>query len=219
MALKLKKILSYLWPITRRYSSKINGLLEVTYIDGKKVLDSKNANYSYGQLQKVLEFGVEKIDLNGVKNILLLGMGGGSIVRSLREKFKYTGLIIAVEIDPKVIEIAKEEFGIVESPNQSIVQEDAFIYVKNSNEAFQLIIIDLFIDSEVPTIFFEQEFCRNVADRIDLNGFLIFNLGMGLKENSGIIRKVMSYFGDEFDLNIHFQVHGLNELLIAKKIS
>ncbi len=219
MALKLKKILSYLWPITRRYSSKINGLLEVTYIDGKKVLDSKNANYSYGQLQKVLEFGVEKIDLNGVKNILLLGMGGGSIVRSLREKFKYTGLIIAVEIDPKVIEIAKEEFGIVESPNQSIVQEDAFIYVKNSNEAFQLIIIDLFIDSEVPTIFFEQEFCRNVADCIDLNGFLIFNLGMGLKENSGIIRKVMSYFGDEFELNIHFQVHGLNELLIAKKIS
>lgn len=219
MALKLKKILSYLWPITRRYSSKINGLLEVTYIDGKKVLDSKNANYSYGQLQKVLEFGVEKIDLNGVKNILLLGMGGGSIVRSLREKFKYTGLIIAVEIDPKVIEIAKEEFGIVESPNQSIVQEDAFIYVKNSNEAFQLIIIDLFIDSEVPTIFFEQEFCRNVADCIDLNGFLIFNLGMGLKENSGIIRKIMSYFGEEFELKIHFQVHGLNELLIAKKIS
>jgi len=219
LALKLKKILSYLWPITRRYSSKINGLLEVTYIDGKKVLDSKNANYSYGQLQKVLEFGVEKIDLNGIKNILLLGMGGGSIVRSLREKFKYTGLIIAVEIDPKVIEIAKEEFGIVEYPNQSIVQEDAFIYVKNSNEAFQLIIIDLFIDSEVPTIFFEQEFCRNVADCIDLNGFLIFNLGMGLKENSGIIRKIMSYFGEEFELNIHFQVHGLNELLIAKKIS
>jgi hypothetical protein len=76
----MKKLFSYLWPSTRRFSSEINGILEVTYINGKKVLDTKNANYSYGSLQKILEIGLTKVDLNKVDNLLLLGMGGGSMI-------------------------------------------------------------------------------------------------------------------------------------------
>ena len=33
----MKNFLSYLWPDTKRFSSEINGILEVTYINGKKV--------------------------------------------------------------------------------------------------------------------------------------------------------------------------------------
>ena len=85
----MKKFLSYIWPITHRFSSEINGPLEVTYINGKKVLDTKNANYSYGSLQKILKFGLTKIDLKSVENILILGMGAGSVIQSLRETFDY----------------------------------------------------------------------------------------------------------------------------------
>ena len=85
----MKKFLSYLWPDTKRFSSEINGILEVTYINGQKVLDTENANYSYGSLQKILEFGLTKVDLKLVENILLLGMGGGSIIKSLRENIEY----------------------------------------------------------------------------------------------------------------------------------
>lgn len=218
MAIKTNKILSYLWPVTRRFSSEINGTLEVTFINGKKVLDSENANYSYGQLQKVLEFGLAQVDLKTVKNILLLGMGGGSIIHSLRDNFGYNGSITAIEIDPKVIEIAGKEFGIAESQNQHIIQGDAFQYVENCKDAFQLIIVDLFIDTEVPAVFYERKFCQNLAKRIASNGFLIFNLGMGLKNDSEMAEKVTSYFGKEFHFQIHPRVQGTNTLLIGKKI-
>lgn len=213
----MKKILSYLWPSTQRFSSEINGTLEVTYINGKKVLDAENANYSYGLLQKILEFGLDKVDLKSVKNLLLLGMGGGSIIKSLRENYRYTKNIVAVEIDPKVIEIAKEEFGIAQSTNQKIVQADAFEYVHNCDKRFQLIIIDLFIDTQVPTKFYEKEFCQNVAKWLDNDGFVIFNIGMNLKNDSDLAQRIISNFGKNLVFQINRNVKGINSLLIGKK--
>ena len=101
----MKRLLSYIWPITKYVESAINGRLEITWYNGKKVLDVKNANYSYGTLQKILHFGLEKIDLLSVSNVLVLGMGGGSIIETLRKELNFLGEIIAVEIDPKVVEI------------------------------------------------------------------------------------------------------------------
>ena len=116
-----------------------------------------------------------------------------------------------------MIQIAKEEFGITESKNQRIIQEDAFQYAKKSNERFQLIIIDLFIDTNVSKVFFEKEFCQNVAQLIDDGGSLIFNIGINLKKDSNTERRVISNFGKDFDFQINRDVEGLNLLLIGKK--
>jgi len=215
----MKKILSYIWPTTRRFSSEINGTLEVTYVNGKKVLDSANANYSYGSLQKILEIGLTKVDLNSVENILLLGMGGGSIIHSLRNTFEYTKNIVAVEIDPAIIKLAKEEFGITTSEKLQIIEGDAFQFVKTSKIKFQLIIIDLFIDLAVPNIFFEKEFSSNVSALLQNNGFLIFNVGVNLEKNSDTVETLTSNFGNGFEFKILPKVNGTNTLLILRKLA
>lgn len=212
----MNRILSYIWPTTRRFSSEINGTLEVTYVNGKKVLDTKNANYSYGSLQKILETGLTKVDLKSVENLLLLGMGGGSIIKSLRENFEYQKNILAVEIDPEVIKIAKEEFGISVFEKLQIIQGDAFEFVKNSEEKFQLIIIDLFIDLNVPPIFYEKEFCKNVSSLLQKNGFIIFNVGVNLKKKSDVVETIISNFGNGFEIKTLSKVKGTNTLLIAQ---
>lgn len=214
----MKKLFSYIWPNTRRFPSAINGTLEVTYVNGKKVLDTENANYSYGSLQKILEIGLTKVDLNAVENILLLGMGGGSVIHSLQNTFEYSKNIVAVEIDPEVIKLAKEEFGITSSKKLQIIEGDAFQFVKNSTEKFQLIIIDLFIDTNVPPIFYGKEFCENVANSIQSNGSFIFNVGMNLKKNSNTLESVTSYFGDNFKLQILPKVNGTNTLIVGQKL-
>lgn len=214
----MKKFLSYLWPDTKRYYSEINGTLEVTYIDGKKVLDTENANYSYGSLQKILEFGVSEINLKTVENTLILGMGGGSVILSLRDKFNYKKNVVAVEIDPKVIQIAAKEFGITESKNQKIIEEDAFKYVENSNDVFQLIIIDVFVDLNVPNKFFEKDFCYNVSKLIDKNGFFIFNIGVNLNEETDKSKEIISHFGKNFEITTYPAVNKTNCLLIGKKL-
>lgn len=214
----MKKILSYIWPITRRFSSEINGTLEVTYVNGKKVLDTENANYSYGSLQKILEIGLTKVDLNSVENLLLLGLGGGSIIKSLRETFIYQRNIVAVEIDSAMIELAKNEFGISTSKNLQIHRQDALEFVKISKEKFQLIIIDIFIDTEVPAVFYKNEFCENVSKLLQKNGFIIFNVGVNLKNNSDITEIIISNFGNEFDFQVLSKVNRTNTLLVGKKM-
>lgn len=213
----MKKILSFVWPVTKRFHSEINGSLEVTYINGKKVLDTKNANYSYGSLQKILEFGLRKVDLKNVENILVLGMGGGSVIHSLRTKFEYKKNIVAVEIDSQIIKLAKEEFGIAPSEELQIIEGDAFEFVKNSNSKFQLIIIDLFIDLNVPPIFYEKEFCENVSNLLEKQGSIIFNVGVNLEKQSVTTEKIIANFGSGFQFRAHSKVNRTNSLLIGKK--
>ncbi|MDP2687726.1 MAG: fused MFS/spermidine synthase [Aequorivita sp.] len=213
----MKKILSYIWPITSRFPSEINGTLEVTYYNGKKVLDTKNANYSYGSLQKILEFGLAKVDLKNVENLLLLGMGGGSIIHSLRNIFEYSENLVAVEIDPAIIKLAKEEFGITSSEKLQIIEEDAFQFVKNANQKFQLIIIDLFIDTKVPPIFFAKEFCENISKMLQKNSSIIFNVGINLERDSKAIETVTSNFGSDIEFQVYPKVNCTNTLLIGTK--
>ncbi|CAM3500457.1 fused MFS/spermidine synthase [Aequorivita lipolytica] len=213
----MKKLISYIWPTTRRFSSEINGTLEVTYINGKKVLDTENANYSYGSLQKILEIGLTKVDLKSVENLLLLGMGGGSVINSLK-KMGFYEVIFAVELDPEIIKIAKNEFNIKEAGNLIIIQANAAKYVKNCAEKFQLIIIDLFIDIKVPTIFYGKEFCENVSNLLDSDGSIIFNVGINLEKKPDTVQTIISHFGNDFEFQVLPKVNRTNTLLIGKKL-
>jgi hypothetical protein len=55
------KIFSYLLPI-KIYEIKLSKSLEVTWANGELVLDSENANYSYGSLQRILRLGLKYMD-------------------------------------------------------------------------------------------------------------------------------------------------------------
>jgi len=110
------RLLSYIYPITKKVKSKFNDTLEITWLNGKKHLNTKNANYSYGTLQEILKFGLEKIDLNKANSILLLGLGGGCVIETLLDEFNYKNKITAVDIDPSIIDIAENEFNINNNP-------------------------------------------------------------------------------------------------------
>ena len=215
---KLRKILSYIWPITQKKESDFSGKLEITWIDGKKVLDTKNANYSYGTLQKVLENGLAHVDFQQINSVLILGLGGGSVVKSLHEKFNFYGSIHAVEIDQKIIDIAKTEFDISAIKNLEIHQADAFNFVKRSKEHYDLIIVDLFIDTEIPPIFLSEEFCQNLTDICQ--NILLFNLGFN-QNSKDQAKKVTEFFDNNsnFEVLSFEKVEGINRLLIASKLT
>ncbi|WP_062054763.1 hypothetical protein [Aquimarina longa] len=214
----IKKIVSYLWPFTKEVSSKINGTLEVTWMNGKKVLDSQNANYSYGSLQKLLTYGLTKIEIPTTSEILLLGLGGGSIIHSLRNKFNHQGKITAIEIDEVVIKIAKDEFNITHNHNLEINCEDAFSYIGQCKKQFEIIIIDIFIDNQVPKQFYQNTFWKNLIPLVKVDGYVVFNAGINVIENSAI-KHLKSLVKPDIDFIQYNQVQGTNTLLIGKKYS
>ncbi len=209
----IRKIISFIFPLTRKIKSDYNGYLELTQINGKTLLNTANTNYSYGSLQRILHFSLLQIDLSKVKNILVLGLGGGSVLKTIRNEFNFSGNITAVDIDPVIIQIADKEFGISSNENTNIICSDAFNYVNNNSNKFNLIIIDLFIDNEVPEKFLSLEFWREIINKLEVDGYIIFNTLCSPFTDTQQIENELKKRG--FECEIFRYVEKTNKVLIA----
>ena len=173
----LIKGFSYIWPVTiKNYSSSHSGELYIRYFLGKKVLDSKHTNYSFGGLQKVLKRALELLPFNlDTNKILILGLGAGSVLETIRKQHSKTAHITGVEIDATILQIAHEEFGIAENPITKLVQEDATVFMANNADTYNLIIIDLFIIDTIPEASLEATFLKQVVKAMEPGGCMVFN--------------------------------------------
>lgn len=211
----MKKAFSYIWPLTKNFSTVYNGNIEVTWFNGRKVLDSENANYSFGTLEKVLDIGLSYSHAERSSPVLVLGLGGGSVLGLLREKYHFSGKITAVEIDPAIIEIAKTQFNIERHVPLAIVCDDAFEFVKHPPSKYGLVIIDIFIDLVVPLQFFTSEFMENISRLLEPGGEVLFNTGINQAneaETDQIVRTETAIKFQKLE-----QVNGTNTLLLGIK--
>ena len=175
----LQKLFSYFIPITiYKKNSALSKSLEVTWNNGQLVLDSKSTNYSYGSLQRILRKGLKYIGFERIRDfesILILGVAGGSVIKTLVDEIKFKGKITGVEIDENVITIATTYFELDKIPNLEIVIDDAFEYVLKTKLKYDLIIIDVFQDTNMPNFLFEDFFINRINSLLNLNGFILFN--------------------------------------------
>ena len=129
----IAKFFSYFIPIiVYSKNSSISKSLQVTWNKGQLVLDSKNTNYSYGRLQRVLRKGLKYIGFERIRkfeSILILGVAGGSVVQTLVKEVKYKGKITGVEIDQDVVEIDRKYFKLNAVKKLELVVDDAFEFV------------------------------------------------------------------------------------------
>lgn len=211
------RLLSYIYPITKKVESEFNGTLEITWYNGKKHLNTKNANYSYGSLQKILKTGLEKIDLSNCNSILILGFGGGSVIKTLRKNFRYKKSITAVDIDPIIIQIAKEEFKVSKIENLDVICADANNFMDENTSHFDLIIVDLFIDTKIPSPFLEIHFWENIVKGNSKNGSILFNASLGVANENETVNIASFLFKNNYKIERLEKVNKTNTLLIANR--
>ncbi|MBU3744784.1 MAG: methyltransferase domain-containing protein, partial [Sediminibacterium sp.] len=168
---------SYIWPLTiKTYHSEKSGKLYIRYFLGKKVLDCQHTNYSYGGLQSVLKRALELLPFkNNTGEILILGVGAGSVIETIRTKFKSNSKITGVEWDEKILAIAQNEFGLVENENTRLIQKDALHFLENSTQTFDLIIVDLFIADTIPAEALSDYFLQRLCEALLPGGQIIYN--------------------------------------------
>lgn len=206
----------YLGKYPKLFKSDISELLKVKIVDGKKILNTRNTNYSYGMLEEVLNFGLEQIPLKKVHKTLVLGMGAGCVIHSLRDKFNYHAFIKAVEIDPVVIEIAERKFNISPSDKLQIVKEDAVKYIQITQKKFDLIIVDIFIDLKVPQKIYSKDFWQDLENKLKINGYILFNAGIDMTDQA--IDHFLDNLSDNFVYQINYDVYESNTVIILHKI-
>lgn len=217
-----KKILSFLIPINiYKRKSDVSNSLEVTWANGELVLDSKNTNYSYGSLQRILRKGLKIIGfetINKMKSVLVLGVAGGSVIKTLVNEIHFKGKITGVEIDPEIIEIANTYFNLNKIPNLTIFIEDAFEFVLKTNKTFDLIIIDIFQDTTMPNFLFEKFFIDRISLLLKPSGFILFNTMLTKESDTIRNQKYINEFNPtKFKTKTIPRVEQHNELIIVEK--
>ena len=219
----IQKLLSYFFPITiHKKNSNLSKRLEVSWNNGQLVLDSKNTNYSYGSLQRILRKGLKFIGYDRIKSyesILVLGVAGGSVIKTIIEEINFKGKITGIEIDPNVIEIANIYFNLNTFPNLEIIIDDAFEFVLKTKLTYDLIIIDVFEDTTMPNFLFQDFFIDRINAMLNVNGFILFNTMVITKKNEERNLIYKSKFNENYSIRMYPKVEVHNELFTIKKLS
>ena len=218
----LAKFFSYFIPINVvKKNSSISNTLEVTWNNGELVLDSKNTNYSYGSLQRILRKGLKYIGFERIKkfeNILVLGVAGGSVIKTLADEIKFKGTITGVEIDKEVVAIANTYFKLNEIKNLDLIIDDAFEFVLKTKTKYDLIIIDIFQDTTMPNFLFEDFFINRINFLLNVNGFILFNTMVINEKDSGRNLDYKRKFNENYSVRMYPKVEVHNELFTIKKL-
>jgi spermidine synthase len=220
MTNKVKEMISYVMPLQiETCSSEHNAILEVTLSNGRYVLDSEKCNYSYGALYTIFKKVFRDLnfqDLN-FSNCLLLGLGGGSIVNLLRKEYHLTMPITALEIDPVVIDLGKKYFGLNDYANLTMINEDAFEFVKRENDSFDLIIVDILVNDEVPTRFHSREFVSYLEKMSHGSTIILFNKVLSSERSRRDYTNLTAEMADAFgSVNIlTYEVHNVTNKIVC----
>lgn len=220
----IQKIFSYLIPIKifKKKSSR-SKMIEVTWANGELVLNSENTNYSYGSLQRILRYGLRNIGFENIQkmnHILVLGVAGGSVIKTLVDEIEYNGKITGVEIDTEIIQIANEYFNLSEIKQLEIIIDDAFEFVLKTKLQYDLIIVDIFEDTKMPNFLFESFFSERICTLLKNKGFVLFNTMILDEAHNVRNRKYVSEINAElYAVKMLPRVEHHNELIVIEKVA
>lgn len=194
----LKYLASYFVDVRlEQQQSDFSGPLEVIYRNGRYALCTENTVYSYDDLYVNFRDSFKQININQfvIRKVLVLGLGLGSIPFLLEKNFKKKYHYTLVEIDPKIVNLAKQYTLRKLQSNYEVICLDAFEYMKNCSETFDLIAVDIFIDDNIPNSFESIEFLQNVKKALSPNALLMYNR---LTYNEKLTARNKAFFENTF---------------------
>jgi len=111
-----------------------------------------------------------------LEKLLLIGLGGGRTSWYLHHYFPDLD-VTAVELDPKVVEVAKRYFDIREEPGFQIATGDGRAYVMRHSEAvYDIIALDAYRGPFVPFHLLTTEFYALLESRLAPGGVVVQNI-------------------------------------------
>lgn len=111
------------------------------------------------------------------KRILIVGLGGGTMSNTLAQLYPQSQ-IDNVEIDPAVINVARNYFGFFENEKVSTYTEDGRIFIKRAllkKQSYDWIILDAFNGDYIPEHLMTKEFLQEAKALLSENGILSSN--------------------------------------------
>ncbi len=168
-------------------------------------------------------FHLVRIFNSDFEKVLFIGGGGFSGPKNFLSTYPNI-LVDVVEIDPDVIDAAKKYFVVNDDPRLRIFNEDARNFLSQTNEKYDLIILDAYATSYVPFHLLTTEYFQILDSRLQPRGIVISNLiGSLVGETSDLFRAAYKTMDEIFPTLYVFPTkHAIgntqNLMLVATKI-
>jgi spermidine synthase len=130
------------------------------------------------------------------RNVLLLGLGGGSLA-----KFCYRHLpatqIIALELDPNVLAL-RDEFCVPADDHRfTVIQGDAARYVAEQAGRTDVIMVDTFDDVGVAPSLADGSFYEHAHRCLSANGIFVMNIAGDKAGYASHVDQICRFFGEK----------------------
>jgi spermidine synthase len=113
--------------------------------------------------------------LNRGRKVLMLGVAGGVSMKQIAAVFP-DAEITGVDLDPAVLKVARDYFGLKDHPRIRLVAEDARWFLAQTGERYDVIAIDLYVTGTIPFFTATAEFFALARSRLSENGVLLINV-------------------------------------------
>jgi spermidine synthase len=167
--------------------SKYNGTIQVFQVGSTRKIKvnkiDQSVNHTSEQAKRLVWGRVVEVlkdEEPNLKNILLLGLGGGTVAHLVA--VAYPGVeIVSVDIDEVMVDIAKKYFDVDKIPNHRIIVDDALRLVVDpesfnlNHGTFQALYVDIFIGEKYPDLGSSGNFISAVKKMVVPGGLVIFN--------------------------------------------
>jgi spermidine synthase len=171
------RILSYFSDqLIEATGSDFNEELYLLYCKGRYQLVTDKVIYSFEDQYDNFVTAFAHLDLNGFKNVLILGYGLGSIPSIFEniyhKQYKYT----AIEIDPEIIRMSLK-YTIPELKSSvDLIESDAYTYIHYEDQKYDLICFDIFINDVIPEKFLTIKFLSKLKNLLTKDGAIVINM-------------------------------------------
>ena len=212
------RLLSFFFPITLVKTRGQHGQsLDIRLENGRKVLNSSNANYSFGSLHGIWKVALKKVKIKDNEKVLVLGGGTGSIPEIIHVERMVDAEITLVEYDAVVIRLGQDHFDLKASDRLHIVHADAFDHCVKCSDLYDLILIDIFDDLNVPKELCAPEFWHDLTRMVGKHGAVILNTIEHETSNMSLLSELSATLhGTVFDVE-RKQIGDLNHLYYLSK--
>lgn len=171
--------LSYIVPQTvERRQSDVNGQIVVERYRGALRISVggywQSGAYPTGIMSRcIAPWGMAP---DRVRDVLLLGVGGGSAVEVVRRRYP-AAAITGIELDPVMVDVAKSYSPVMGGAACTVIVGDAHRYVRAypSPSSFDAILNDVYIAGTTPAWFGEEEFLHAVRRLLRPGGLYACN--------------------------------------------
>lgn len=131
---------------------------------------------------------------NNKQNILILGGGTLTLPQFLADKYPASRIDV-VEIDRELFELARQHFFYTDPKNIELIASDARRYVQSTERQYDIILVDVYQDGQMPFTTVTTEFASALKARLRPNGLVGLNIIAG---QNGACRDLLAAVNGSF---------------------